>query len=187
VRAVVGARRNDGRAAIVGIVVQSCEPAEHTRGFAVNHEVGVRKRLADGNCDQLFSQHGIRKTARELEGREECGRGAYVIGSVTALADAASIASKPLSGTVGAANSSLELIDGVLHQIPRVEHRRGTKAGFERGGQFIDSRVSGPLLAQRAREPFDRGMDPLVVGNRGGFDKQGQPRRASMYGRIVIG
>jgi len=187
VRAVVGARRNDGRAAIVGIVVQSCETAERARGFAVDHEVGVRERLADSDRDQLFSQHGVRETSRQFEGRKECGRGAHVIGSVTPLADAASIASKPLPGTVGAANHSLELIDGVLHQIARVEHQRGTKARFERGRQFIDSRVSGPFRTQRAREPVDRGMDPLVVGNRGGFDKQGQPRRASTSSRVVIG
>ncbi len=39
--AIIGAGRNDGRAAIVGIVVQSREPAEDPRGFARNHDVGA--------------------------------------------------------------------------------------------------------------------------------------------------
>jgi len=110
-----------------------------------------------------------------------------VIGGVASLTDAAASANESLAGTVRLANHALEPINGVLHQLSRREHERSAEARVDGGRQVTDAFKERPFRAQRGGKPLDRRIDPLIVGDRGGFDEHRQPRRAADRRRLVVG
>ncbi len=109
-----------------------------------------------------------------------------MVGGVTTCARAAAIADQSLAGPVGAADHTLEVIDRVLHQRTRVDDRGRAQAGLDRRRHFIDPGKAGPLRLQRGQQAFQRRRDPLVVGDRGGFDQEVQPCRAAEDSLIFI-
>ena len=76
---------------------------------------------------------------------------------------------------VGATDDALELVDGSGHQIVRIAQVCGAQTCVDRRRGLVYTRHRRPVGAKAADQLADRGKDPLVVGERGHFDKQREP------------
>jgi len=183
--AVVRVRCDHGGAAVLRVVVQRGQPAEHARRLAVPDKVTASafvQQLAQRELHQLFGQHRIRQAAGDLERGEQRGRCAHVVREPGAHAASAPSAWRSVhlvrqaaARPVGATDYALELVDGSGHQIVRIAEVSRAQTRVDRRRGLVDTRHRRPGGAKPADQLADRGQDPLVVGKRGHFDKQRQP------------
>jgi hypothetical protein len=182
--AVVGAGGHHCGASIFRIVVQPCEAAEHARSLAVNFQPDIRRWIAAGDDDQLFRQHRVGQAAGELERRQQRRRAADVVGDAAAHAETVAIANEPVTRPVAAADHAFQVIDGILHQLGRLHDLGSAQTGLYRRRQIVDAGVTGPRRPRGGNQLLHRGTKALIVGDRGRFHQQHQPRRATEH-RLV--
>ena len=182
-RAIVGAGRNHRGAAVVGIVVQRRQAAEHARR-ARTRSRGPRPTDASRPATAISSSASIEygQPAGELERRQQRRRAAHVIADAAARADAVAI-DAPGPRRAG----SCRRPRARAHRSRPAPDRRGS-SDRRRAQARLDRRrslrrsASAPATSRcsAATSGADAGSEPLVVGDRGRFDQQ---RSATRRGR----
>ena len=173
-----------GGAAVRRVVVQRGQAAQHARRLAVPDKIVAAfvQQLAQRELHQLFGQHRVRQAAGDLERRQQRRRCAHVVRepgahglSAPSALRSVRLVRQAAARPVGATDDALELVDGSGHQILRIAQVCGAQTCVDRRRGLGYTRHRRPVSAKAADQLADRGKDPLVVGERGHFDKQREP------------